>query len=125
MKLVYIAGPIRRGYIRDNVRQADDAMFDLMSVGIAVVNPMLSCYAGGQDERPTVSAVLPHPLAHGRFRSLGAEPWLTMDLEIVRRADAVLRLPGESAGADGEVAEAVRVGRPVFNSVEEVLAWAR
>jgi len=125
VKLVYIAGPIRRGYIRDNVRRADDAMFDLMSAGVAVVNPMLSCYAGGQDERPTVSTVLPHPLAHGRFRSLGIEPWLTMDLEIVRRADAVLRLPGESAGADREVFEAAGIGIPIFHSVEEVLAWAR
>lgn len=121
MKLVYVAGPIRKGCIWANVAQADRAMHALMAGGVAVINPMLSCWAGAGDER----ASEPHPLAHGQFRSLGAEPWLTMDLEIVGRCDAVLRLPGESSGADGEVAHAKAANIPVFHAVEDVLAWAK
>jgi hypothetical protein len=33
-----------------------------------------------------------------------------------------VRLPGESVGADGEAAEARRLGIPVYGSVEELLA---
>jgi hypothetical protein len=121
MKLIYVAGPIRRGCIWANVAQADKAMRELMVAGMAVINPMLSCWAGAAEVR----AGEPHPLAHGEYQGLGAEPWLTMDLEIVRRCDAVVRLPGDSSGADGEVAHAKSLGLPVFESVAECIAWAK
>jgi hypothetical protein len=121
MKLVYLAGPIRKGNIDQNVAQADDAMLALMRAGIAVINPMLSCYAGAA--RADLDAGGPHcqtgpdAYAHGGFRDLGAEAWLTMDLEIVSRCDAVLRLPGESTGADGETEHARKLGIPVFHDL--------
>jgi hypothetical protein len=121
MKLVYIAGPIRRGCIWANVAQADRAMRELMVAGMAVINPMLSCWAGAGEVR----ASEPHPLAHGEYRALGAEPWLSMDLEIVSRCDCVLRLPGESSGADGECRHANAHGIPVFSTVEQCIDWAR
>jgi hypothetical protein len=125
MKLIYVAGPIRRGCIDHNVGQADDAMLALMKAGFSVINPMLSCWAGmGAIRRDTPGAdTHPHPLAHGGFRELGAEPWLTMDLEMVKRSDAVLRLPGESSGADGEVAHANEHKIPVMYSVQDVIDW--
>lgn len=123
MKLVYLAGPIRKGDLEANVAQADVAMFALMSAGFAVVNPMLSCWAGAAEWQTEPYG--PHPLAHGGFRDLGAGPWLAMDLEIVRRCDAVLRLSGESTGADGETEHAAGLGLPVFHSVEEVIQWTR
>lgn len=124
MKVVYVAGPIRRGGIWENVAQADDAMLDLMKSGYSVINPMLSCWAGAASvevaERETKRFSVPHPLAHGGFRELGAEPWLTMDLELVKRSDAVLRLPGDSSGADGEVEHATKCGVPVFYRIEDL-----
>lgn len=123
MRLIYIAGPIRKGSIDANVAQADDTMLALMRAGFAVVNPMLSCYAGAAAKLTSIGGCWPHPLAHGGFRELGAEPWLTMDLEIVRRCDAVVRLPGESTGADGEVAHAKQLGIPVFSSVAECVSY--
>ena len=128
MKVVYIAGPIRKGGIWQNVAQADDAMLALMRAGLCVINPMLSCWAGAAraelDAGGPHCQSSPHPLAYGGFRDLGAEPWLTMDLELVARSDALLRLPGESTGADGEVCHAVRLGIPCFETVEEVVEWA-
>lgn len=50
--------------------------------------------------------------------------WLAFDLEWLRVCDAVLRLPGESSGADEEVAEAKRLGIPVFHTVEELISGA-
>ncbi len=128
MKVIYTAGPIRKGNIWENVAQADDAMLALMMAGFSVINPMLSCWAGAASDE-NLEAIRcgcrPHPLAHGGFRKLGAEPWLTMDLELVKRSDAVLRLPGESSGADGEVAHARSLGIPVFHSVDEVVEHFR
>ncbi len=125
MKRVYIAGPIRKGSIFKNVGQADDAMLVLMKAGCAPFNPMLSCYAGAAARHLIDgSPFLPHPLAHGEFRELGAEPWLTMDLAWVAVSDALLRLPGESTGADGEVAHAESLGIPVFHDIGEVIRWA-
>lgn len=39
----------------------------------------------------------------------------------MEKCDALLRLPGESAGADLEAAQAGGLGIPVFRSVEELL----
>lgn len=127
MKVIYIAGPIRKGCIWGNVAQADDAMLDLMKAGYSVINPMLSCWAGAARAKLDAGGPhcqsSPHPLAHGQFRELGADPWLTMDLELVKRSDAVLRLPGESSGADGEVAHANKHKIPVMYTVQEVIEW--
>jgi len=53
------------------------------------------------------------------------EYWLPMDLAWIDRCDAVLRLPGESKGADAEEEYARATGKPVFRSVGELAAWAR
>lgn len=46
------------------------------------------------------------------------EDWMRVDLAWVRRADAVVRIPGESSGADREVALAQSLGIPVFQWCE-------
>lgn len=48
------------------------------------------------------------------------EDWMTFDLEWLSCCDVVLRLPGESSGADREVAAAKQLGIPVVWSVEEL-----
>lgn len=58
------------------------------------------------------------------FSPLPYVDWIEYDLHWLRTCDALLRLPGESAGADGEVAEAKRLGIPVFFSIPSLTTWA-
>jgi len=50
------------------------------------------------------------------------EDWMQVDEELVSRSDVLLRLPGESPGADREIARAKSLGIPVVYSVEELKA---
>lgn len=52
----------------------------------------------------------PHPLPF----------WYGYDLEVLAHCQYVFRIPGVSAGADNEVAEAHRLGIPVVYSVDEL-----
>ena len=123
VKRVFISGPISKGDMVENLRRADDAMLALMKAGLAPFNPMLSCYAGGlecPDNRD--QGVYGLASAHGGFRDLTHADWIAMDLAWVEVADAVLRLPGESTGADAECAHADECGVPVFHAVDAVVA---
>jgi hypothetical protein len=53
------------------------------------------------------------------------DDWLVWCLHWVERCDAVLRLPGESRGADREVAHAQALGIPVYHSEADLLDAAR
>jgi hypothetical protein len=135
-KRIYIACPISKPAndpgLRANIGQADDAMLALMLAGFSPFNPALSTYAGGCglvvttdegvvcDSFPTVGATA-HPGANGPFRELSHADWLDMDFAWVAASDAVLRLPGESKGADMETAFAVERGIPVFHSVADLV----
>lgn len=114
MKRVYIAGPISKGDMLKNIQQSDAAFVALVSAGFAPLNPMWSVFAGGiyrtwdKDGWHYVaeaSAVGSLNLTH--------EQWLGIDLPWVKVADGVLRLPGESTGADREVAHAINNAIPV------------
>jgi Domain of unknown function (DUF4406) len=45
------------------------------------------------------------------------EFWLALDNQFLPDCDAVLRLPGESSGADKEVALAEQLGLPIFYQI--------
>lgn len=49
--------------------------------------------------------------------------WIAYDLAWLARCDALLRLPGESPGADCEVARARELGIPVFTDPDALLEW--
>lgn len=49
--------------------------------------------------------------------------WLKMDFEWVAACDVLLRLDGESEGADREVAHAKALGKPVFYSILDLCKW--
>jgi hypothetical protein len=53
--------------------------------------------------------------------------WLAGTLELLRRCDAVFNFDParalESVGTQGEIAEARRLGKPVFESIEALDAW--
>lgn len=100
---VYIAGPMTQGDRVDNLSVALKAYRDLMHAGYAPLCPQLSYFA--------------EP-----FVKVDHASWLDSDLPWVACADVVLRLPGESTGADKEVAHAESLGIPVVEMVGEVLA---
>lgn len=123
---IYIAGPISKGDLYHNIKQANDACLTLLKKGFAPLCPHWSCYAGGPyKEEPldddwrrdfrilAVAEKLPHGTTHS--------DWLGMDLPWVEVSHAVLRLPGESEGADQEVAHAHKFGIPVCHSISEIL----
>lgn len=106
---VYVAGPISKGDLRENIKQARQAGDRLLKAGFAPYVPHLTCYWAGDTPE-----VLPSGTTH--------EDWMGLDLPWVAVADAVLRLPGESPGADQEVAFAKELGIPVYMDVEELIA---
>lgn len=119
-KRVYIAGPITKGPLDGNINQATDAFVALARAGLAPFCPHWSCYSGratrtAEGHVIAFAGVTPNGLTH--------EDWYGIDLSWVSVADAVIRLPGESRGADLEVAEAHRAGIPVFGAVGEVVAY--
>ena len=99
---IYISGPISKGDHAHNFHQAVTAQKSLMEAGCAVLNPMLSM------------------LMPGAFSIPHAE-WIANDLPWVTVSDAVLRLPGESDGADAECGWAKDHDIPVYHNLEELL----
>jgi hypothetical protein len=99
---VYVAGPYSTGDPVINVRAAIDTADQLVAAGHSPYVPHLT--------------MLWHLISPKPY-----DWWITHDLEWLAACDAVVRLPGESAGADSEVAEAHRLGRPVYHNVKDVL----
>jgi hypothetical protein len=104
MRVVYIASSYRHGSQAVNVAVQMNAAHKLMDLGISPITPLLTHFLEIYQQRPE-------------------EDWLKADLELVRRSDAVWRIPGESKGADGEVALAKELGIPVFFTLEQIEAW--
>lgn len=98
--VVYIAGPYTRGDPVVNVRSAIDAADALAVAGLAPFCPHLN---------------MVWHLAHPHSPDF----WYAVDLRVLRSCALVLRLPGDSSGADEEVAEARRLGLPVFFGTAE------
>lgn len=136
MKRVYIAGPISKGDLAANINRASRAFERLALAGLAPFCPHWSCFSGVAvwERTYTYDPSSGEDRATGRavFAKAGAQPnklthadWLRVDLAWVACADAVLRLPGESAGADQETAFARMNGTPVFEDEAALLRWAR
>ena len=87
MKVIYIASPYTKGDVAANVAVQIDAAHRILDMGHCPVAPLLSHYLHIYRQRPY-------------------EDWMQMDLALIPKMDVVLRLPGESAGADGEVDKA-------------------
>lgn len=54
-----------------------------------------------------------------------AQFWYDYDLAILARCDCLLRIPGQSTGADDEVAFAIERRIPVFYEMDKMIAWVR
>jgi hypothetical protein len=104
-KRVYIASPYTKGDVAINVKVQLDAVDQLMTLGYAPFAPLYSHFQHMAHPRPYAD-------------------WIAADLEWVLACHVVLRLPGVSSGADGEVKFAYENGIPVVFSIEELVALA-
>lgn len=92
--------------IDQNIRTAEEAAVALWNAGFGVFTPHLNT-------------------AHFEAKATPSEDaYKEFDFHMLRCVDAVLALPGwkQSSGARAEIEEAERLGKPVFHSVEDIMA---
>lgn len=111
---VYISGPISNGgettderEVEFNVGKACEFAYELNKRGYAFHLPHLTVFF----EKVTGTTI-------------DYEDWMDTDIAWVEAADAILRVPGQSAGADRECEAALAVGIPVFTSLDALDVWA-
>ena len=102
---VYIASPYSIGNKLENVLDQFRASDELLHLGFHPVPPLWTHF---WDE-----------VSPKRY-----EAWMEYDEQTIKRCDCLLRLPGESAGADQEVEFALNIGVPVFYSIQEVVNYS-
>lgn len=98
---VYIASPYTHGNTELNVQRSIDAAEAVAQRGHTVIAPLLSHFWHLRH---------PHPW---KF-------WMAQCLDLLTCADMLLRLDGESVGADIEVREAKAIGIPVVYRIEDI-----
>lgn len=106
MKLVFVASPYSTGNCLVNVHTAMDEADKLVKAGYLVFVPILSHYWEIRSPKPK-------------------HYWLNLDLAILPICDCLLRIPGDSEGADGEVSKARTLHIPIYFSAEELIAKER
>lgn len=102
MKYVYIAGPYAHPDPVENTHRVIKVADYLGQLGYVPFVPHMTMLW---------HLVIPHEPAF----------WYDYDLEWLARCDALLRLPGESWGADREVERAQLLGLPVFHDVNDLI----
>ena len=104
--LVYVAAPYTRPDPVENTHLAVKTATELQDTGL-------------------VTCVVPHlNLVWHLVAPQPPDYWYEYDYAILTRCDALLRLPGDSTGADAEVAFAVERGIRVFTDRDHLLSWA-
>ena len=101
MKKVFISSPYTIGDVALNVRIQLDVSDKLLSLGYIPYTPLLSHFQHMVNPR-------------------SYEDWLKLDFEWLKVCDCVLKLLGESKGADKETELAKQLGIPVFYSIQEL-----
>lgn len=104
--LVYIAGPYTKPDPVTNTRKACLVADEVAAMGAGVIVPHLSLLW---------HAISPAPI----------ETWYARDLDVLRRCQIVVQIPGESTGADAEIEEACRLGIPIYTWPVAKLLLAR
>lgn len=103
-KRIFVSGPITKGDRINNLAQALQATRTLWNKGYAPFCPHLTMMT-----------------EHLFQEHLKYEDYIEQCLAWVEVSDAVLRLPGESAGADRECAHAASKNIPVFTVLGRLL----
>jgi hypothetical protein len=110
--LILIAGPYRSGtngdpaLIAQNLARLEEASGPIFGLGHV---PMIGEWVA----LPVLRTVDPDAAAEGDIMYETAR-------RLLQHCDAVLRLPGESSGADKDVEIAQQLGLPVYRSLEEI-----
>ena len=108
VKVVYVAGPYRgrdAWEVEQNIRRAEALALEAWRLGVA--------------------AICPHANTRYFQGAAADEVWLTGDLAILDRCDAVLLTEDweRSSGTRAEVEHARRRGLPVFATLADLAAW--
>ena len=99
--LIYLAGRFSRGDVGENINNVIKIADKLVKMGYIPVIPHLLFFWD-------LISPKPHQF------------WLDYDLHFIEVCDAILRLPGESLGADSEVRYGERLGKKIYYSIEEL-----
>lgn len=92
--------------------------------GDTVANVKAACFAGDRLLDLGMAPFIPHTMALWDTHSPKTyETWMSLCFSWLSVCDAVLRIPGYSAGADREVEYAFQMGIPVFHNLEDLAAW--
>ncbi len=113
--LILIAGPYRSGTGDDpakmaaNLQRLEAAAWPIFQAGhIPMIGEWVALpiwqNAGGKRVGDELFTAILHPTAR----------------RLIERCDAILRLPGASKGADDDVAQAGKLGLPVYYALEEI-----
>lgn len=103
-KLVFISGPYTYPDPVINTRLICDAWHVLRNRGFIPFAPHLSLLLHFHEPRDI-------------------QFWYDYDIDVMKRCDIVLRIPGESAGADNEVKIARDLGIPVYEMSADQFTW--
>jgi nucleoside 2-deoxyribosyltransferase len=106
VKYIYVAGPYTIGQTDINIRNAILAAEKIIQMGACPYVPHQTLVWG---------MISPHP----------HDWWLTYDFNWIDKCDAVLRLSGESKGADSETGYAQLHEIPVFYNMEDLQEWLK
>lgn len=101
---IYVAGPYTRGDVMRNIRYAIEAGDELLQYGLVPFVPHLTGFW---------HIMFPHEYG----------TWMEYDSEWLKSCDALLRIDGDSDGADFEVRMAKKLGIPIFYSTSDVLTY--
>ena len=113
--LILISGPYMSGTngdeaaIAKNLKAMEDYALPIFAKGhLAVVGEWLAWpvirQAGGESHTSEQFTEFQYPVAH----------------RLLEKCDAVLRIPGESRGADLEMAKAREMGKMIFTNLEDI-----
>jgi hypothetical protein len=103
---VYVAGPYSKPDPQMNVEKAIDVGELVFAAGFYPFVPHSNHFWEARHPRPYLD-------------------WMRFDRAWLTRADALLRMPGESSGADEEIEAALRLSIPVFYSLESLIDAAK
>ncbi len=122
-KVVFVTGPLldaKRGDMPENVMRAHNAGLKLLKAGLIPVVHHSRVFWGNKINR-TVSGIFLGWTPESVVIGTEVEEWCEMNMEILRRCDALLRLPGVDVISDREMAEAKYHKIPIFLSVDEAI----
>jgi len=100
VKYIYVAGPYSHPDPITNTKRAIEAGDILRSLGFVPFIPHLTMLW---------HFLKPHDIDY----------WYEYDNEWIRKCDALLRLPGESLGADKEVELMKELGKPIYEIIKQ------